>query len=426
MGAENTVRSRGFRPGVALACVLALGAGSLSVALPAFSAEDDRDSVAAQVEASESRIAQLRSSIEGIDATLGKVFLELESLQAAIPGAEKDLAASQERFEAATREHKAALQQLEATQGEMSRLEGEIEQAKAAEVEARAAIGNFARTLYLEGDPSALSVVLTEESSRDISRRMAATEVMTRLQSVALSSALEIQEQTKNQVTRQDAVTQRISGLEEQARTAASQAEAAQLEAEVKLNELTTLKAQADAKKKEWESKKQSAVEQLAKQEAEYEAMKNKLAKIDEENRKKGLSYVGSNGFAYPMRVPMVMTSPFGWRVHPVLGTARLHNGTDFAANCGTPVYSTAPGVVSAVTVEVAGGNVVYVNHGLKNGNSYVSAYVHLEGTNVYPGQSVGTGSVVGWVGATGYATGCHLHFSLMENGVDVDPMNYL
>lgn len=364
MGAGVSFLSRGLRGVAALVCVLALGAGSMSMVIPAAFAGDDRDAVAAQVDASEARVAELRANIEGIDATLAKVFLELEGLQAAIPSAEKQLADAQQRFEAAMREHKAAAQQLEAAQAEQERLTGEIEQAKADEINAREAIGNFARTLYLEGDPSALSVVLTEESSRDISRRVAATEVMTRLQSVALTSALDIQEQTKNQVSRQDAVTERITGLEKQARDAAAQAEEAQVQAETKVKELTTLKAQADAKQKEWQSKKQTAVAQLAKQEAEFAAMKQKLAKIDEENRKNNVVYSGGNGaFASPLRIALAVTSPFGWRVHPVLGTSRLHNGTDFAANCGTPVYSAAPGVVSAVTFEEAGGNVVYVNH---------------------------------------------------------------
>ena len=120
------------------------------------------------------------------------------------------------------------------------------------------------------------------------------------------------------------------------------------------------------------------------------------------------------------------MTSPFGWRVHPVLGISRYHNGTDFAANCGTEIYPVAEGVVTAVTVETAGGNVVYVNHGMMNGASMSTAYVHMQSPNVHVGQQVGRDTVLGWVGATGYATGCHLHLSVMRNGADVEPLDYL
>lgn len=417
---------RAFSYTAAVLSVSALYAGSVGLIVPTANAEDDRDSVNVQVQASESRISELQHSLEGIDANLAKVFLELEGMKASIPVAEKELAAAEERFEAADREHQVILDQLKAAEGEKSRLEKEISQAQEDEEEARQALGNLARTLYQEGDPSALSVVLTEESARDISQRVAAAESLTRLQGAAVSSALDTQEKNKNHVLRQGAVTDRIADLEEKAAAAAQEAEQSKKAASDKVDELRTLKAQADAKQKEWSTQKDKAAAQLKKEEAEYAAAKEKLAKIDEENRKKGLSYVGANGWGAPLRIGLQVTSPFGWRLHPVLGYARLHNGTDFAAGCGTPIYPTAPGVVSAVTVEEAGGNVVYVNHGMRNGNSYMSAYVHLEGTNVYPGQSVDTNSVVGWVGATGYATGCHLHFSFMENGADVDPMDYL
>lgn len=418
---------RGGRAGLAFAALAAVVGMSLSVMVPAAVAEDDRQKVADKVAASEARVEELRASMEGIDAAIAKVFLELEGLKAEIPVAEKTRDEAQERFEAAEREHQVVAEQLASAQAEHQRLTQEIEAAEQAEIDARAAIGNLARTLYLEGDPSALSVVLTDENARDIARRVAAADAMTRLQNAALNSALDIQEQTKNQVTRQGAVTERVADLEEKARDKAAQAAAAEQEAQAKVDELQTLKAQADVKQKEWASKKQSAVAQLKKEEADAAAMRKRLAAIDEENRQRNVVYSSGNGaFGAPLRGGLNVTSSFGWRIHPVLGTARLHNGTDFAANCGTPVYPAAPGVVSAVTVEEAGGNVVYVNHGLKNGNSYVTAYVHLEGTNVSPGQSVGTDSVVGWVGATGYATGCHLHFSVMENGADVDPMNYL
>lgn len=432
-GRVSSTFGRGIRGTVALVASGALAAGSLSMVVPAANAEDDRDSVAAQVEAGEARVEELRSSLEGIDANLAKVFLELEGLNASIPVAQSELDAAQVAVEAAHREHQAVVDQLEVGQAELSRLRHDIEQAEQTEEEVRLAIGNYARALYLEGDPSALSVMLTDTDARDISQRVAANEAMTRMQHGALEKALQIQEQSKNQVLRQGAVEERISRLEEKARAAAEAAEESERAAEAKLGELTRLQANAASKKKEWESKKATAVAQLAKQEAEYEKMKAKLAAIDEENRKKQVTFAtpaaapSSGGFFnVPLRGDLVMTSPFGWRIHPVLGTSRLHNGTDFGAGCGTPIYAAAPGVVSAVTFEEAGGNVVYVNHGMMGGSSFMTAYVHMEATNVYPGQSVDTGSVVGWVGTTGYSTGCHLHFSVMQNGSYVDPMDYL
>lgn len=426
---------RGWRGLVSGACLLGLVAGSVSVAVPAANAEDDRDTVANQLDASESRLAELRASLEGIDANIAKVYLELDGLETQIPLAEEDLRVAHERFETATREHEAAQAQLEAAQGERQRLQDDIADAKSVEKDARAAMNNYARTLYQEGNPSALSVILTDEDAGDISRRVAAVESMTRLQNAALSSALNVQERTKSQVLRQEAVTARITELETQARQLADQAHKAETDAQNKVDKLEGLKNQATEKKKLWESQKAAAAAQLQRQEAEHQAMEKKLAEIDARNRELNFSYFESgsssaytsaSGFSFPLRVGMIVTSPYGWRVHPVLGTSRLHNGTDFAANCGTPVYASVPGVVSDVTFEEAGGNVVYVNHGLKNGNSYTSAYVHLQATNVYPGQSVNSSTVIGWVGTTGYSTGCHLHFTVYQNGATVDPMAFL
>lgn len=413
-----------YTPAIAGLSVIALGIASMVI--PAANAEEDRDSVAAQIEASQTRIDNLRGQMEGIDAQLAQLFLELEGLNAAIPVAEKELHAAQNRHETAQREHLVTLAQLDSAQGELNRLENTISQAHEDETRARTAIGNLARVLYLEGDPSALSVVLTEESTRDISQRLASVETLTKLQGVALSTALNVQEESKNNILRQSAVKERISVLEETARQAADQAAKAENEAQTKVTELNTLHTKAAAKQKEWAAKKNTAAAQLKKVEAERAAAQKRLEKIDEENRARALSYVGNGKFGFPLRVGLVMTSPFGWRVHPVLGTPRLHNGTDFAADCGTPIYASAPGTVEAVTLEEAGGNVVYVNHGLKDGNSYVTAYVHMQNTNVTPGQRVSTDSILGWVGSTGYATGCHLHFSMVENGVDVDPMPFL
>lgn len=422
----SELRSSFFRFIPAIAGVAVLSVGVSSMITPFAQANDDRDNVAAQVDASEARIEQLRSQMEGIDTHLAQVFLELEGLNASIPVAEKELASAQERHDAAEREHEAAQAQLDAAQGELTRLEDEISQAESNEADARQAIGNLARTLYLEGDPSALSVVLTEESARDIAQRLSSVETLSKLQSAALASALTVQEENKNNVVRQGAVKDRISGLEETARKSADEAAKAETEAKLKVDELASLKEKAASKQKQWTEQKAKAAEQLKKQEAEHKAAQEKLAKIDAANRANNVSYVGNGSWGSPLRIGLVMTSPFGWRLHPVLGTSRLHNGTDFAANCGTPIYASAPGVVQDVTFEEAGGNIVYVNHGLKNGNSYITAYVHMEATNVSPGQSVGPDTVLGWVGTTGYSTGCHLHFTMIENGSFVDPMPFL
>jgi murein DD-endopeptidase MepM/ murein hydrolase activator NlpD len=112
------------------------------------------------------------------------------------------------------------------------------------------------------------------------------------------------------------------------------------------------------------------------------------------------------------------VTSPFGMRVHPVTGVRKLHDGTDIAAPCGTPVRAAAAGTVSAASFAGAYGNRVDLDHG-----DAVTGYAHLSAMDVAPGQRVAAGDVVGRVGSTGSSTGCHLHLMLLVGGRPTDPL---
>ena len=114
------------------------------------------------------------------------------------------------------------------------------------------------------------------------------------------------------------------------------------------------------------------------------------------------------------------MTSGFGWRVHPVLGDMRFHKGMDFAAPLGTPVYATADGIVEMMEWRGNYGRLVTLRHdkGLE------SRYAHLSGyeMGLRVGGRVAQGQVIGYVGASGLATGPHLDFELRIGGQPVDP----
>lgn len=113
------------------------------------------------------------------------------------------------------------------------------------------------------------------------------------------------------------------------------------------------------------------------------------------------------------------VTSGFAMRFHPVLQKWRAHLGTDFAAPTGTPVRTVGDGVVDFAGVQNGFGNVVYVKHR----NQHVTVYAHLNRIDVKKGQSVSQGQNIGTVGATGWATGPHLHFEFRVDGQHQDPM---
>ncbi|MBW9216433.1 peptidoglycan DD-metalloendopeptidase family protein [Mumia sp. zg.B53] len=125
-------------------------------------------------------------------------------------------------------------------------------------------------------------------------------------------------------------------------------------------------------------------------------------------------------GLVHPVDGPI--SSPFGMRVHPVSGELRLHDGTDFAVPCGTPVRSAAAGRVVGSGYDPAYGNRVVVEHG----GGLSTTYNHLIRPGTAAGTSVEAGTVVGSVGSTGFSTGCHLHFMVVDEGHPVDPTSML
>jgi murein DD-endopeptidase MepM/ murein hydrolase activator NlpD len=121
---------------------------------------------------------------------------------------------------------------------------------------------------------------------------------------------------------------------------------------------------------------------------------------------------------ASPMEFSRV-SSGFAMRFHPILKTWRRHLGVDYAAPTGTPVRTVADGVVEFAGWQNGYGNVVFIRHT----GGRVTVYAHLSRMNVRQGQRVEQGQHIGAVGATGWATGPHLHFEIRENGQHVDPL---
>lgn len=121
-----------------------------------------------------------------------------------------------------------------------------------------------------------------------------------------------------------------------------------------------------------------------------------------------------------PLKFEPRVTSSFSRaRRHPVLNYTRAHNGVDYAAPSGAPVASVASGVVTFAGWTNGGGRTVRVRHT----SGYESEYLHLSAIAVRTGARIGQGDLVGRVGATGLATGPHLHYGLRRNGVYVNPV---
>jgi murein DD-endopeptidase MepM/ murein hydrolase activator NlpD len=115
------------------------------------------------------------------------------------------------------------------------------------------------------------------------------------------------------------------------------------------------------------------------------------------------------------------LSSRFGMRKHPILGYSRMHKGVDFAAPTGTPIYAAGSGRVAAAGRNGGYGNYIRIRHS----GEYSTAYGHLSriGKGISPGRRVRQGQVIGYVGATGRATGPHLHYEVLRNGTQINPL---
>jgi murein DD-endopeptidase MepM/ murein hydrolase activator NlpD len=132
----------------------------------------------------------------------------------------------------------------------------------------------------------------------------------------------------------------------------------------------------------------------------------------------------GSHAFLRPVAGPV--TSAYGMRFHPLLKVWKLHDGTDFAATCGTTIRAPYAGVVTRAFFNPAYGNRLFVSHGRVDGVRVETAFNHAARYLVRPGQRVSRGQVIGEVGSSGLSTGCHLHLMVWLNGRLSNPMSWL
>ena len=113
--------------------------------------------------------------------------------------------------------------------------------------------------------------------------------------------------------------------------------------------------------------------------------------------------------------------SGYGLRIDPIYNTTKFHEGMDFSANIGTPVYATGNGVVTKAGWQSGYGKIIKIDHGY----GYETWYAHLNDMDVRVGQKVVRGQVIGEVGNTGKSTGPHLHYEVHVKGRVVNPVNY-
>ncbi len=206
-----------------------------------------------------------------------------------------------------------------------------------------------------------------------------------------------------------------------------AQLEKDKAEAEVLVADAQAKKAKVEDKESEQQVLLDQAIYDRDTSERMYEeimAASQEVANMIRRSQMSSAGYsgapAGAGGMIWPISGPI--TSEFGWRTHPIFGTARFHSGLDIGGDYGMPIYAAASGTVIYAGWISGYGNAVIIDHG----GGVTTLYGHNDSLNVSEGENVAQGQVMAMCGSTGNSTGPHCHFEVRENGEPVSPYGYL
>lgn len=381
--------------------------GGQVIHMPAYA--DDLDD---QVQDLQGQIDSSRLEQENWQQVIEDVSAKLKQIQA-------DLDAANARLQSIQTKQAEINAQIAQTQNEIVKMEAYLKTRQDV-------LNRRVRAIYMHGQLNYLEVILGANSFSDFANRV---ELLKRVIRSDYNLILEIQKQKA-------AIEAKKAQLEEDKR----QLDALAAEAEKTRQEIAKKKAEQQKVLDAAKSNKAAAAQmeqdlnaqlasvrnliqqRLAAAEAARQAAQQQAAS-DDEGGGGGSddNYVqGTGAMGWPCSGPI--TSPFGYRTHPIFGTTIFHAGIDIGVDYGTPIHAADSGVV-VYTGWISGyGNAVIIDHG----GGVSTLYGHNQSLAVSEGQSVSKGSVVAYAGSTGNSTGPHCHFEVDVNGSPVNPMGYL
>ena len=408
------------------AAVCALAAASLAFFYSGdISLADERDDAVANQNEAQRKQQEVVSSLEGVSADLGQAYISLQSAQTSLTAAETELTSAETTLAEKEREKQIASDRLTTAQNSLDTVKQESEASKKTASETSDSVAEIVVSTY-QGDNSVTSwsYVLASQDVEDLNQRASAVEIGSGVQEAVLSAAEVERAQNANREARQNAATTRVGTLKSEADTAEENAKTARDTAQTKRDDVARLAAEKQAAASALESRKSDLQTQLDQANADAAAAAASAGSMPSVPSSSIASdSLGDGYIGHPITGPLEVTSPFGYRVHPVTGTGTGHQGVDFAASEGTPQYASVSGVATYWNSESCGIG-IDINGGIIDGHSYVITLCHLSGRAIADGQYVNRGDVVGSTGSTGYATGAHVHFQVAQDGVYIDPMS--
>lgn len=380
--------------------------GGQAIHMPAYA--DDLDD---QVQDLQGQIDSSRLEQENWQQVIEDVSAKLKQIQA-------DLDAANARLQSIQTKQAEINAQIAQTQNEIVKMEAYL-------ITRQDVLNRRVRAIYMHGQLNYLEVILGANSFSDFANRV---ELLKRVIRSDYNLILEIQKQKA-------AIEAKKAQLEEDKR----QLDALAAEAEKTRQEIAKKKAEQQKVLDAAKSNKAAAAQmeqdlnaqlasvrnliqqRLAAAEAARQAAQQQAASDDEGGGGSDDNYVqGTGAMGWPCSGPI--TSPFGYRTHPIFGTTIFHAGIDIGVDYGTPIHAADSGVVVYSGWISGYGNAVIIDHG----GGISTLYGHNQSLAVSEGQSVSKGSVIAYAGSTGNSTGPHCHFEVDVNGSPVNPMGYL
>lgn len=384
----------------------------------------------------------------GAASSVSSLKNQLSGIASQKEAVKKEIAALGDKLSAAS-ERKAALdQQMELTQDEIDTTEaliqalaGQIEEKEAELVVAQADLDKKAalfatrvRVMYESGNISYLDVLL---NAGDMSDMLSCLDKVTQVMDYD-KKVMEDYRQAKEELEIKKASLEQDKA-DEVAYKGTLQSKYDSLASSKKEQEsiMAQLNANIEEKKKQTEKMEaeqaeiNAEIERLSRLAAEEARRKAELAKQQSKSGSGGGSGSSGGGVSTPTSGTFTwplpgygsgsITSPYGYRKHPITGKRKLHAGLDLGAPKGTTIVAAASGTVVKSYMSSSYGNYTVIDHG----GGVMTAYAHQSKRLVSAGDRVSAGQKIGLVGSTGNSTGNHLHFEVYVNGSTVNPMNY-
>lgn len=384
--------------------VAALLTGVVLCGTPAFIMAEDED-LTNQLDSIQQQVNQQNAIKSDAETVIGSVSEQLRQIEGQLRQATTELNTITEQRVAVENDITLNERQLAEAQ---KRLEGR-----------EAVFYKRVRDIYINGRLSYLDVVIGSKDFSDFANRL---EVLKRIIDSDINLISEIKkERAQIEAHKKKLEENRAKLVDLEKAALAKQAEIEQKKAE---RNVVLQKAQNDR------AVAMQAIEELNASSAQISAMlKERQAAraaataAAAQSAGQGSSYTwvqGTGQLGWP--VSGEITSPYGYRVHPIWGTTIYHSGIDIGVDEGTPVHAADSGVIVWSGWMGGYGYAVVIDHG----NGLSTLYGHNSELAVDEGQSVSKGQVVAYAGSTGNSTGPHVHFEVRENGDPVDPMGYL